>query len=830
MIGTKIRGFHHFFRVVKTLKQANFFFKHEPFSIDYGTALFVENGKVRNNYMSSSADYFMLFNTQVSNVKFNPDHYKKNEDETAKEILKLWEKYMHVWVIPSNQGINGDARALFSDKIIVPEDFEKNFSEFCEANKKQTSQLSSKFAPIDFPIFKYLYAISSGSKNFFFWAANAYFKQKVSIHTLEKIMNWNDGYSQLAKNLKKGTITAYTNGNDILSVLREMAKLRRDKRANDVINMFNTAQKKILRAATLSDKDYETLSKFGKLSIKKKLNFIKKMSTVEDPVEILRQMSFLADVHFEWKKESLIDFIKNSENFNCEIVIDKGNILLVKVKDYETVKRLAKTTNWCISKDKKYWNEYVEAKPNATQYVIFDFSRKEDDKLSIVGFTSVHDRGITNAHDFENKNLMTGRRMSTVNEIKSFVSKYIDCSSIYGILDKDGIKISDVVTYEPSKYDWNAESMFEYLNRCIDEDDYYVIYDDNNKVVFIAENDNIKYFLGDAFMCNNGENSANEYIVFADFNKSKNDPERLAFGMITHNYKEHESSCSNLFNYRFEPINKSFDSMLEEYNLPYDVICRTDNTIERFYSSYYNLELASVKDLIKDKKVIDSIKEHDRSDIINEQLINVTFSYNSADYVDLFYNAGLTLSDAIGSKRTGDFARRLINSMFDSAGHDFSRMIVPTEKDIEDLYNGNFEENHRKAMYVGNFIILMKVIEKEPNVYTYTKVASLIHERHTVCDLFDLIFTRICDLLEMNDDENFDVFKYIAAYAYNIGSPRMVSVFENHRPKNHIASFIAGYRNYKSKATTETWVIRDGSVYTLQTINEEAIAHAPRRR
>lgn len=251
-----------------------------------------------------------------------------------------------------------------------------------------------------------MYAITDGSKNFFFWAVNAYFKQGIHISTLEKIMAWNENYGTKAKELKKGSITAYTGQCEIISLVREIAHIRNEKRANDVMNMFNTAQKKALKAINLSARDHETLSKFGKLSGKKKLNFIKKMSSVFDASEILKQMAFLSDVHFEWKKESLLEYIDNNENIDCDIILDKGDIVLLKVKDYETVKRLTKATNWCISKDKKYWNEYVEFNPNATQYIIFDFSKKEDDNHSIVGFTSVYNRGITNAHDFENHDMM----------------------------------------------------------------------------------------------------------------------------------------------------------------------------------------------------------------------------------------------------------------------------------------------------------------------------------------------------------------------------------------------------------------------------------------
>ena len=78
------------------------------------------------------------------------------------------------------------------------------------------------------------------------------------------------------KNLRKNTITAYTSNDDIMSLSEELLILRREKRINDVINMFNTAQKRILRAkaAEFSDKDKETLSKFYRLSETKKSNFI----------------------------------------------------------------------------------------------------------------------------------------------------------------------------------------------------------------------------------------------------------------------------------------------------------------------------------------------------------------------------------------------------------------------------------------------------------------------------------------------------------------------------------------------------------------------------
>ena len=826
MIGTKIRGFRHLIKMAKSLNEVGLFFKHDYFHVGYGVALYVSSEDCKNPYMVSKSDYIMLFNDLVSNVRLNMSCHMGTK--ISDKIQILGGQFPHLWVLPVDKKNFNDEAHMFTHKICVPEDFEAKYKEFCESNKKQMPN-ATKYVDINSGILKYLFAISNGSKNFFFWAVNAMYKQGMSIYLIERLLAWNDKYSQLSSKLKKGTITGYTGSHDFFVLSKEMSKLRRDKRANDVINMFNTAQKKLLKGASLTDRDYDTLSKFGKLSGKKKINFIRKMSTIEDASEILKQMSFLADVHFEWKKESLLDFIKNADNFNCEIVIDRDDIVLLKVNDYETVKRLAKTTNWCISKDKKYWNEYVENNPMSTQYVLFDFSRKEDDNLSIVGFTSVHDRGITNAHDFQNKNLMEGRRTNSVSEIKSFVSKFIDCRNIFGVLDKYGIKLSDVVSYEPNQYKWDRENMFNYLNQCISEDDYYIIADYGDKVAFIAEDDNVRYFLGDTYIEERNRRGmfGNQHIIFADFTKKQNDPEKLVFGLITHNFEEHESNCARLFNDRFEPIRQSFDSKLEEYGLPYDIICRKDNIIERFYNSLSSLELATAKNLITDKKVKDSLKRKERSGIVRDCLSNVTFGYNSEDYIDLFYDNGLTLSDVVGPRNAGDYAKRMINNMFDTGMHGYSPVLkVPNSSEIENFLAGK-SANYNEAFYIGNFMMLMKFIDHEVDKDAFFRIVASIYDRHFVCDLFDLVLTRIID-----KTETYETAKLIAAYAYNLGSPRVVNAIESKVKKNSsIDEFIGTCKQPKVK-TTEMWVRNEDGTYVVDnvTVNEETVAHAPRRR
>ena len=826
MIGTRIRSFNHLIRLAKVAGEITFFYKHNFFNICQGVALYVSAEDVKNPYMPSKSDYLLIFNDTSSNVTFNHDAY--NNTKLSAKFSEQIAKKPYLWVLPVDKKKFSDESVLFADKIYVPDDFEKKYAEFCDANKKQMPN-ATRFCGINSSILKYLFLISNGSKNFFFWAVNATYKQGISIYVLEKILNWNSKYSQLTKKLKKGTITGYTNKNDIFFLVLETIKLRREKRVNDAINMFNTAQKKALKEFKLTDRDFDTLSKFYKLSGKKKNNFIRKMSTINDPCEILKQMSFLADVHFEWKKESLLDFIKNAENFNCDIVIDRDNIVLLKVKDYETVKRLAKTTNWCISKDKKYWNQYVEGNNMATQYVLLDFSRKEDDNLSIVGFTSVHDRGITYAHDFQNKSLMREKEESALAEIKSFASKYIDSNSIYGVLDKYGIKLSDVVTYEHSQYEWNRESMFDYLNQCVEKEDYYIIADYGDRLALICDNENVKFFIGDNYVEQrlNKNVSGKQHIIFADFTKKTNDPDKIIFGIINHNFEEHESYCRRLFNSKFEAVSQSFDSKLKEFGLPYDIICRKDNVVERFYNSLSYYELATLKELINNKKVIYSLKSKERANVVKDYIHNVTFTYNSSDYIDLFYNNGLTLVNVIGVKYTIDITRNIIFHLYETAIHSFNKNAFVPSKNLLDDFNNNKINNYNEEYYVFNFLILFKILNNENNVEFFNKISACFYETHFACDLFDLAVTILCNKIDINSQCN--AAKFIINYAYGLsanGRPRVINVINLKKKAEFIDELIKKFST-KTVKTTEMWVSRENGIYEIENIEEVAV-HAPR--
>lgn len=197
MIGTKAKGFRHIIRVAKALNEVGFFFKHDFMRVSYGVALYVSKDICKNPYMERDSDYLMIFNDCISNIRYNESYHAGTKIEAKAKAL--YEKYPYVWIIPVTKRNFNEESSLFLAKHIVPSDFDKSYEKFCEANKKQMQQNAIKYAPKDCSLFRYLFAISNGSKNFFFWSVNAYFKAQLSIYLIEKILLWNDNYHPVIK-------------------------------------------------------------------------------------------------------------------------------------------------------------------------------------------------------------------------------------------------------------------------------------------------------------------------------------------------------------------------------------------------------------------------------------------------------------------------------------------------------------------------------------------------------------------------------------------------------------------------------------------------------
>jgi hypothetical protein len=669
------------------------------------------------------------------------------------------------------------------DMTLLPDDFEEQYSKFVSANAKMLRNLRNKYGyDPDQAFSKRAFMYTDGSKNFYQWAISNHFQNGTSMTSIRRIMSWNEVYGQMAKNLRKNTITAYTSGEDIMHLSEELRLLRRDKRINDTINMFNTAQKRILRAKSESftDKDKETLSKFYRLSETKKVNFVRKMSTIEDYDEIMRQMRHITSTHFDWNKDSFMDFIKNVEGMKYETIYDNGDVVLVKVEDYETVKNLAKTTNWCISKNKTYWNQYVEQRCDSVQYMVFDFSKKEDDLLSIIGFTTEYNKGITHAHDFTNNDMMKVSDSSESMFLKSFISKFSNDTGIYNVLKNCGIDITLVAQYDKPLYEWNKETMYKYLYECVKKGNVDILRDKGNQVVISVKDQNVRYFLGDTYIDNIGsDNYSCQHIIFMDFGMSEYDPNRIIFAIIRNQEGEQEDYCVGMFNEHAEGINVSFDTKLSQFDLPYDIIRRSDNEYVKINSAYRSCNVPMLKKLLNgvhrdvlEEVIYDYIGGETAVNIISSSIT----SSMSFDFLDAFYDNGIKLSDVFEPPSVGLVLKNTMVNLINHGrnGNMNGDYKIPTQEDIDRFFS-NECTSIDEAYYIGSYLAIKKIIAKEngcrkPN-NMYRRLMNCILMVRNGGEVFEDIAMTIAN--QLNFSEPHDTVDAWVKFAYAHGSEKM---------------------------------------------------------
>lgn len=739
--------------------------------------------------------------TLIFNNHYNYGMFKLSNVVSLKEFDKyrqdLSRQYGRLFAVMQGDYRNNEVTHFICGIVLMPETFDDDYAKFVKDNQKTINPLIHKygFSLMDYHIMR-IYAYSTGSKNYFSWAVNTHYQNRTSINAIKRILWWSENYGQLVKNLSKSTITAYKTYQDILHLFEEITVLKREKRINDVINTFNTAQKKILRNSEISDDDKKVFSNFYRLSESKKLNFIKKMSTITDFKEIMRQMRHVTSTHFSWNKESFMDYIMNVEDLNCEKIYEKDNIILVKVNDFETVKNLAKTTNWCISKNKTYWNQYVEKVPDATQYIMFNFNEKEDALLSIVGFTCKYNKGITNAHNFINDNMLVNDVVSCNSFINSYISHFKKNVGIYNVLEENGIDINLVAKYDKPLFEWNKDSMYKYLYECVKKGNVDILVDKEDLVAISVKDRNIRYFLGDTYIDNtNSEFWSWQHIIFMDFSKNQYDPNRIQYALIKNGMNDEEDYCTNLFNEHHIDSNVSFDSKLSQFGLPYDIIRRIDDKYIRLRDAIQSFNIPILMKESKDKSLLkgvifDYIGSESMADYIRMSLVD----YMTFDYLDIFYNNGYKLTEFISENSISQHILFPLTFALATISNELKLDTIPSTDDIGKFFDRSID-NFKNTCYVGYFLALDKIVaneyrEHERNDNLFKGVVKAILNLKSRGEMFDYIIGKIVDYTKCNGNGEF--MGNLASYIANFASKEL---------KEKVASIVAPDSKFASLMT-----------------------------
>lgn len=706
MIGTFIRSSHHF------AKSCGYSQTKKIIAIRHNSVIIGEILKIKDK---KGQDMYLYF----QNVNHNIDLSKALNlcsDEYSTVVGEMFAKRPRCVLLFNF----GELRNYGTQFIMLPTDFDNLYETFTQQNRKMLEPVFCKYCYKEDDFSKAMFAICK-SANFFVWGAKNVRNNRISIMTIYRIMVWNKLYGQLVSKLSKGSITAYNNTKLVLELLKECENLRKIKRGNDIINLFNTEQKKLLKS-NFDKLPMATLSKFAILSKTKQQNFIRKVSTITNLDEIIRLMMLTTSHHFQWNKESLLDYISNVEGLKCKVVFSSDTSVLVEVNDYDTIKKLAKTTNWCISKNKTYWNNYMNKRENTTQYVLFDFSKKEDDELSIVGFTTSDNKGIIHAHSFTNVDLMKGDRYSSEDQpYNSLLKNNNSRVGIYSVISSNKIPMSLITRFRSKFTKWDKESFLEIFHKYIPENDYTIYYDENNKMVISTKSFNGIYSIfGDSYLSLFSDCYRNkEHIFFLDFNKDVNDLDKMRFSIVVESsYNASYKTANNMYNEYVTKCNTKFNNALNEMGLPYNIICRPDSVKNRLEEAIYNHDIDEIEKYIDDEKIKELLSsKHNTSlkNLFSNELISSINDYFSLDLLDMLEKHGYSISQFINHS----VARSIIQRYYGDSCSCNGMRFFPSEESFNEevefgkLLSNTFDEGTHtyKKTYIARCYMVNRLLK-----------------------------------------------------------------------------------------------------------------------
>lgn len=230
--------------------------------------------------------------------------------------------------------------------------------------------------------------------------------------------------------LKEKQLPVNINGLKYEQVLDTVQKSKESLLINSLVSQFPSEQKKfvkeLLNTSNSDDKERNT-NIILKVAQKEDLSaFVSKISRYKTADELKTALSIFS-------KDPINDRKKVAEllqSLKSDIVIDKDNIVIVKVDNYDDIVKLGSDTSWCIVKSSSTYDSYAKGRH---QFIVYDYDLDEYDPKFKIGFTLTNDGGIHAAHDV----LDASGRNNLVN-----------------ILDKINVKTTDLIPKrEPVVFD-----------------------------------------------------------------------------------------------------------------------------------------------------------------------------------------------------------------------------------------------------------------------------------------------------------------------------------------------------------------------------------------
>ena len=488
-------------------------------------------------------------------------------------------------------------------------------------SKKQIEPLVLKFQinTNTNDVFKSIIALFDGQTNYQVWAIKLVFSGICTYETIALIKEWADTHQTEIKHLIKGNIISYKNNIDITNLMNEIRGLDLIANVKNSINKFNTEQRNMLKEHLLTNIN-NGLEANSSSRLKKWASIFAKMETLvkHRKEKLISTASAITDISFlknhiesallasyEWNRDDMLSFMSRNAS-DCNVVYDGGEVVVINVPSFTSSKLLCGNgrTGWCLTREERYFNQYVKEPRDAKQYFLFDFSLREDDELAHIGFTVRKGAGIVNAHSTKNYSLI-GEGISynnkRINITKALMNRNVPCKIFLPLK-------------ELTQFKWNAEDFIKFVGN--NPQDYAIsVFENNRVVVNVLNNGGLQKVVGHTYI-NVHEYDAvsrNKIYLILDFNLEFDDNKSITLvSYVKDNYNTYKlSNIMDIYN-----TNVMTENYFESINMP--------------ESKFFCQEKIDPKILLH--KFIDEGKENEAINLIAEEgdSFDVNFEFNQS--------------------------------------------------------------------------------------------------------------------------------------------------------------------------------------------------------
>jgi hypothetical protein len=258
------------------------------------------------------------------------------------------------------------------------------------------------------------------------------------------------------------------------------------------------------------------------------------------------------------------------------------------------------------------------------------------------------------------------------------------------------------------------------------------------------------------------------------------------FAIINNGREGNEDSVLMFKNEHCIDTDISFETKLSQFGLPYDTIKRVDDDYIRLRDAISSYNTKEIIKGMKNKEVFDEVfyecfGENTMSEFIRTSIV----TYGSFDYLDMFYDNGIKLSNYFSHSRLQSLITDLLSNFITSHGGN-RPCCLPTQKEIDEFFNRettSLTEAARTCLFLAiDKILATELNDAKTNESLYRKPLNLIlsaNARGSAIDHFIEVMLDNFDTTKKSDSLNF-----ILAHALTRGGDKLRDKIEELKAKS----------------------------------------------